>query len=81
MEVIPREHTIADINGIRIPQRSGVDLLVLPQWDDSAPSKKRLPPRQPPNSLTSNDAVAASVVHPYLHLLLAALASASMASC
>ena len=36
--------------------------------DTDAPSKKRLPPRQPPNSLASNDALAAFVVHPYLHL-------------
>ena len=33
-----------------------------------APGKKRLPPRQPPDSHTSNDALPAFVVHPYLHL-------------
>ena len=51
---------------------------MLPQWGVSAPSKKRLPPRQPPDSLASNDALAAFVVHPYLDLLLAAIACASV---
>ena len=48
--------------------KGGLELLSLPQWGDSASSKKRLPPRQPPNSLASNNALAAFVVHPYLHL-------------
>ena len=73
MRLSPREHTIDGINGFPTPQRSGLDLLVLPKWGDFAPSKKRLPPRQPPDSLASNDALAASVVHPYLHLLLTPL--------